>query len=165
VTSNGLEIERKYRLLDGAPPAGVLERLGARPVLVEQVYLLATDDAPVRRVRLWRDGDRTKRRYTEKRLVRGIVREEREIEVDTAEYDRLLTEADPARRPIRKVRHIFEYRDRTLELDVFEEPAGLVVLEVELEREDDAPEVPPELGPYEDVSEDPRYLNVNLALR
>jgi CYTH domain-containing protein len=165
VTANGLEIERKYRLLAGAPPAGVLERLGSRPVRIEQVYLATTDDAPVRRLRLWRDGDRTKRRYTEKRAVRGIVREEREIEVDEVEYVRLLEEADPARHPIRKVRHIFPYHGRTLELDVFEEPAGLVMLEIELEHEDDLPDVPPELGPYEDVSEDPRYLNWNLALR
>jgi CYTH domain-containing protein len=142
-----------------------MEKLGARPVRVEQVYLVSTDDAPVRRVRLWQDGDRTSRRYTEKRLVRGIVREEREIEVDAAEYARLLAEADPERRPVRKVRHIFPYRGRTLELDVFEDPAGLVMLEVELDSEDDTPDVPPELGPYEDVSEDPRYLNWNLALR
>jgi CYTH domain-containing protein len=165
VTSKGLEIERKYRLLAGAPSAGVLGGLGARPVRVEQVYLVSTDDAPVRRVRLWQDGDLMKRRYTEKRLVRGIVREEHEIEVDAADYARLLAEADPTRRPIRKVRHIFPYRGRTLELDVFEDPVGLVVLEVELEHETDMPDVPPELGPYEDVSEDPRYLNWNLALR
>ena len=162
---DGLEIERKYLLASG-PPAALLARLGARPILIEQVYLQTTETAPVRRVRRSVSGGRAVHRYAEKRALGGIVREERETVIDSAEYRRLLKEADPARRPIRKTRHVFDFAGHTLELDVFEGAlAGLALLEIELEDEDETAEIPPELGPVEDVSEDPRYLNWNLALR
>ena len=59
------------------------------------------------------------------------------------EYGRLVAEADPARRVIRKVRHVISHGRWTLELDVFSEPPGLVLLEVELDRPEDVPELPP----------------------
>jgi len=88
------------------------------------------------------------------------------VEVDEPTFRRLLAEAAPDRHPVVNTRHLIRYRGRTLELDAFEgRLEGLVVLEVELEDEDAVPEIPPELGPWTDVSEDPDYLNWNLALR
>jgi adenylate cyclase len=162
---DGLEIERKY-LLAAAPPGAVLASLGAVPTRIEQVYLLPSGEAEARRVRRLDDAHGTHLVYTEKRQIRGIVRHEREVGIDDPTYRRLLAEADPARHPIVKTRHRFPYRGRTLELDVFEgRLAGLVLLEAELDDEEAVPEIPPELGPCTDVSEDPAYLNWNLALR
>jgi CYTH domain-containing protein len=54
---------------------------------------------------------------------------------------------------------------QTLEIDVFEVPSGLVVVEVELASEDEPVELPPWLGEWREVTGDDRYLNVSLARR
>lgn len=167
VRTDGLEIERKY-LLERLPPPELLRALGAVPTRIEQVYLSRAAGAGVggRRIRRLYGPDGTGYRYTEKRHLHGIVREEREHEIDAATFRRLLAEADPARRPIHKTRHVFYHRGSRLELDVFEgRLAGLVILEVELDHEEERPAIPDELGPYREVSEDPAYLNWNLAAR
>lgn len=162
---SGFEIERKY-LLERVPSPELLASFGAVSIAIEQVYLVNVEGFDARRVRRLTTADGTRYRYTEKRRVRGIVREEREHEIDEPTFRRLRAEADPARRPIAKTRHVFDYDGERLELDVFEgRLAGLVVLEIELDDEDRHPSVPPELGPYREVSDDPAYLNWNLAAR
>ncbi|MGC8633870.1 MAG: hypothetical protein ACP5VP_04275 [Candidatus Limnocylindrales bacterium] len=163
MAGNGMEIERKW-LLAAAPTAAELQRLGDRPIRIEQVYLRPLPAAPVRRVRRSEQAGRIDHTYTEKAPLGGIVRSEREHPIDAAEYARLLGEADPALHPIRKTRHVFPYAGNTLELDVFDEPAGLVILEIEFDRAD-APEpaLPPALRVVREVSEVPAYFNVNLA--
>ncbi len=161
----GLEIERKY-VLERCPAPEVLASFGAVAVRIEQTYLARRDGEAARRVRRLLGPDGSRFLYTEKRRLRGIVREEREREIDRLTYERLLGEADPERLPIRKTRHTFEFRGERLELDVFEGRLdGLVLLEVELDDEHRIPALPDELGPYRDVSEDPAYLNWNLAAR
>lgn len=161
--TDGIEIERKY-LVAGAPVPAELTALGARPVRIEQLYLRGTDAAPVRRLRRSEANGTVVHTYTEKRLLAGIVREERERVIDAAAFERLRQDADPDLRPIRKVRHVFEFGGHTLELDVFDDPPGLVVLEIELDRADEPdPETPAVLRVVRDVSEDPAYFNVNLA--
>ncbi len=165
MTGDGLEIERKY-LLDGAPPEAELAALGAKARRIEQVYLLSSD-AWVRRLRRVEVDGRSRHVLTRKRDVSGIVREEVQSDVSPEEYGLLLTEADPARRVIRKVRHVIPYGRWTLELDVFSEPPGLVLLEVELEDPADVPELPPAIAArvVREVSTEPAYANYNLALQ
>lgn len=161
----GLEIERKY-LLDSPPSEAVLAALGARPARIEQVYLRTEDDW-VRRVRRLEVEGRVRYVLTRKRDAGGIVREEIETDLSAEEYGRLVAEADPARRVIRKVRHHVSHGRWTLELDVFSEPPGLVLLEVELERESDVPELPASIAArvVREVSLDPVYTNHAIALR
>lgn len=62
---------------------------------------------------------------------------------------------DKVRYPVRHGRHVWE-------VDVFEgSNAGLIVAEIELDDEDETFEKPDWLG--EEVSDDPRYYNMNLA--
>src|SRR5664280_1604196 len=122
----GQEIERKY-LLSSVPSDRELAELGAQPHRIEQVYLRSADGW-VRRVRKVEAAGTTRYVATRKREIAGIVREEHEDELDAAAYDRLLAEGDPARRAIRKVRHVFPFGGHVMELDVFEVPPGLVVL-------------------------------------
>ncbi len=161
----GLEIERKY-LLAGAPAASDLAALGARQVRIEQAYLRVEDDW-VRRVRRSDRGGTVRHVFTRKRDVAGIVREELESDLTAEEYARLMAEADPARRVIRKTRHVFTSGRWTLELDVFEEPPGLVLLEVELDDAADTPEMPPPIAALivREVSTEAAYTNHVLALR
>lgn len=163
MTEAPLEIERKYRLAR-APSPDVLAAHGARSVRLEQVYL--AEPPPGRRIRRIEAPDGTVTyRLTRKRHVRDLVREEVESEIDAGEYRRLTTEADPARRPIRKTRHMVTHGTQTLEIDVFQAPAGLVLVEVELASEAETVELPGWLGEARDVSTDPRYANANLAFR
>jgi len=163
MTEGPLEIERKYRLAQ-PPPPDVLAAHGARCFRLEQIYLL--DSPPGRRIRRIEAPDGTmSHRLTRKRHLRDLVREELESEIDAAEYQRLVAEADPARRTIRKTRYVAAHGTQQLEIDVFDEPAGLVLVEVELASEAEAVELPGWLGEARDVSTDPRYANANLALR
>jgi CYTH domain-containing protein len=158
-----LEIERKYRLAS-APTQDILATHGARSFRLEQVYL--SEPPPGRRIRRIEAPDGTvSYRFTSKRQVRDLVREEVESEIDASEYRRLLAEADPARRPIRKIRHVVAHGAQKLEIDVFQEPPDLVLVEVELGSESEAVALPGWLGEARDVSTDPRYANANLALR
>jgi adenylate cyclase len=162
--SNGLEIERKY-IVRRVPEAGFLEGLGARRLTIEQTYLLPTAAAPVRRVRVVRAAGETRHIYTEKRLLRRGVREERERPIDEATATQLLSEADPERGTVRKTRWEIPHGRHVLELDVFEAPSGLVLLEVELDDPDEPVDMPGWLGPLTDVTDDRAYLNIELARR
>jgi CYTH domain-containing protein len=59
------------------------------------------------------------------------------------------------------------YGPWTLELDVFSEPPGLVLLEVELDDATDVPELPPVIRVLvvREVSTESAYMNHHLALR
>lgn len=161
---DGLEIERKY-LLRAAPSEAELAALGARATSLEQAYLRSTDEW-VRRVRRVDSEDGTRYVETRKRERAGIVRDEVESDITAAEYASLLADADPARRVIRKVRHVIPYRAWTLELDVFSAPPGLVLLEVELDDPDEVPELPSVIKALvvREVSTEPAYTNHQLAL-
>jgi CYTH domain-containing protein len=163
--AGGLEIERKY-LLSAPPPDAVLAALGARPTRLEQVYLRSVDDW-IRRVRRVEAAGRVRYVLTRKRDAGGIVREEIESDVSVEEYGRLVADADPSRRVIRKTRHVISHGRWTLELDVFTEPPGLVLLEVELDRPDDVPELPASVAALvvREVSLDPAFTNHRIALR
>ena len=93
----------------------------------------------------------------------SISRQEHEEPLTEDEYRALLADADPARRPIRKTRHVVPHGRQVIEIDVFEIPAGLVVAEVELDDEDEAVTLPDWLGEWYEVTSDARYMNAALA--
>ncbi len=157
----GVEIERKFRLR-AAPSAEVFAEHGAVPRRLEQVYL--AEPPTGRRIRriVHADG-RIEYRLTRKERLRAFAFHETEERIDAARYESLLLQADPERRPIRKVRHVVPHGAQVLEIDVFESPPGLVIVEVELESDDEVVELPGWVGEWREVTDDPAYLNVNLA--
>jgi len=89
----------------------------------------------------------------------GITRPEWEYEIPLEDAQEMLALCTAF---TEKVRYKVEYAGHLWEVDVFEgDNQGLVVAEIELKAEDETFERPPWLG--EEVSDDPRYLNVNLA--
>jgi CYTH domain-containing protein len=137
---------------------------------IEQVYLRLDPDATgpdapeaarVRRTEL-PNGEVTFRRTT-KRRVGAFSFDEVEDVITEAQWQAELARADPDRQPVRKTRFVVANGAQTLEIDVFEIPSGLVVLEVELKSEDEAVALPAWLGEWREVTGDPRYLNVSLA--
>ena len=161
MNGTALEIERKYRL--AAPPdPRALAYYGAEAYRIEQLYLVKPPAG--RRIRRIERPDGTvEHRFTRKTHLRDLVREEQEHEIDIAAYDAYLEEADPDRQPIRKVRYVVPHGEQRLEVDVFEEPPGLVLVEVELRSEAEPVSLPGWLGEHRDVSADPAYANASLA--
>ena len=174
MSPRGIEIERKFRLRT-APDEATLAAHGAVAMRIEQVYLrpgrsAGTDGGAqlleggrVRRT-AFPDGTVTYRRNRKQRVGAFSFDEAEEL-IDEAEWTAALARADRERRPIRKMRHVVPRGTQTLEIDVFEEPAGLAVVEVELASEDEAVELPDWLGEWREVTGDPRYLNWSLARR
>jgi CYTH domain-containing protein len=168
MSPRGIEIERKFRLR-AAPDEATLAAHGALAKRIEQVYLLrdqsagpgAPEGERVRRTEL-ADGTATYRRNT-KRRVGAFSFDETEDAISEEQWAAALARADPERRPVRKTRHVVAHGEQTLEIDVFEEPAGLTVVEVELDSEDERVELPGWLGEFREVTGDLRYLNVSLA--
>jgi adenylate cyclase len=157
------EIERKF-LLDATPDLERAPVAGARTLHIEQTYLLGPDGES-ERVRLVREPSEPDRYFhTVKRRISALTREEDEREISRSQYRRLSARRDPERETIRKTRHVFPYRGRVFELDVFEAPPGLVLLEVELPSEDEPVDLPPLPG-LRDVTGDERYSNSELARR
>lgn len=144
------EIERKFLVASDA------WRQNANGTRVRQGFLCTE---PARTVRVRVAGDRGT--LTIKGKTVGATREEFEYDIPREEAEHLL-DALCLRPLIEKVRYVLRQGAHTWEVDVFEgENAGLVVAEIELQREDEVFERPDWLG--REVTDDPRYFNANLV--
>ena len=146
----GREIERKF-LVKGEAWQGL-----APGVLYRQGYLCSAKERTVR-VRVAGE----KAFLTIKGLTVGAARAEYEYEIPVADAQAMLD--DLAEKPlIKKIRYKIPYDGLTWEVDEFlGDNAGLIVAEVELSDEKQAFNKPEWAG--EEVSDDPRYFNSNLA--
>lgn len=147
----GIEIERKFLVLDESWRDQVIASSALR-----QGYLSTSAKATVR-IRIVDD---EKAFLTLKGPTSGISRAEFEYEVPLADGRALLEMARP--NVVEKRRHIVPCGGLTWEVDVFEgSHAGLVMAEVELERTDQAIDLPEWAG--REVSHDDRYANASLS--
>jgi adenylate cyclase len=148
-----IELERKF-LVPEAPP--YLERCRWEPI--EQAYLAVTDDGWEFRVR--RIGDGTV--LTVKHGA-GERRVEEEVDIPEGQFQSLWSLTD---RRLSKRRHYVVDGDSMIEVDVYEGSLeGLVVAEVEFESQREADAFQPPDWFAEEVTEDRRYSNQQLALR
>ncbi|MBU6181510.1 MAG: CYTH domain-containing protein [Verrucomicrobia bacterium] len=146
-----LEIERKFLIASDAWRAQCTGP-GRR---IAQGYLCTSAEKSVR-VRLSGD-DGT---LTVKGSRTGITRLEFQYSIPAAHAVRLLELCEMP--PIDKTRHIVHHAGMKWEIDIFHgENEGLLVAEVELEREDQPLEIPSWAGA--EVSDDPRYYNSSLS--
>ena len=143
-----LEIERKF-LVRGN------EWRSVDGLVFRQGYLSTVKERTVR-VRI--DGDNAK--LTVKGINRGAVRKEFEYDIPLEDAEELMTLCEQPL--IEKVRRRIEREGLIWEVDEFlGENEGLVIAEVELEREDQLFTRPAWVG--EEVTHDPRFYNVNLV--
>ena len=146
----GIEIERKFLVRNDSWRDHADEGTS-----YEQGYLCDGGNCSIR-VRI--EGDQA--RLNIKSATLGIVRQEFEYPIPLAEARELLDRFCPA--TVRKTRYHVEHAGKTWEIDVFEQDnAGLIVTEVELEREDEEIDLPDWVG--DEVSSEPRYYNTELA--
>ena len=146
----GTEIERKFLV------CGDGWRHGAQGTLCRQSYLLSNIECTIRVRVIGEQGF-----LAIKGMTTGISRPEYEYAIPLADAQAMLDGmcAGPL---VEKIRHVVTHAGTTWEIDEFlNENRGLIVAEVELESAEQAIELPPWIG--QEVSYDPRYLNVNLA--
>src|ERR1700692_4059528 len=147
----GIEIERKFRLIDDRWRACVRQT-----TLLRQGYLANTHRASVR-VRLAGDVGW----LSVKAMTPGLSRAEYEAAIPAAEASEMLDRLCEGPL-IEKWRHIVDYQGSEWEIDEFlGEHAGLVIAELELQAEDTQFARPPWLGV--EVTHDERYYNFRLA--
>ena len=146
------EIERKFLLADDQ-----WKRFADEGQSIRQIYLTC-NDAIVVRVRIV---DERTACLTLKTAARGYTRKEFEYEIPL-DHARDLMKIGPSL-PIEKTRYrIPAGKGLTWEIDQFAgRNTGLVVAEIELSHENQEFERPKWLG--REVSDEPRYFNVNLA--
>jgi adenylate cyclase len=149
----GIEIERKFLLRDESwrgAAGGSLD--------IVQGYLANTELASIR-VRV----SGAAASLNIKSMTLGAVRSEFDFPIPAADA-RILLERLCAKPLIEKTRHHVTYGGHLFEIDEFRgDNLGLVVVELELrENTTDFPR-PPWLG--DDVTDDPRYYNINLVTR
>jgi len=147
----GTEIERKFLVVGDRWRAAALSETRYR-----QGYLSSQANASVRvRIGAGRAFLNIKSAHL------GIRRQELEYEIPLQDAEEMLDTL--AEQPcIDKVRYRVRQGAHIWEVDVFSGAnAGLVVAEVELQSEDEPFERPDWVG--QEVSQDPRYLNVNLV--
>ena len=143
-----LEVERKF-LVTGD------EWRKAEGTVQRQGYL---STQPERTVRVRIEGD--KATLTIKGLTHGATRSEYEYDIPLQEAAELLRLCEPPL--IEKVRRRLEHDGLVWEVDEFlGDNQGLVVAEIELDREDRSFTKPSWVG--EEVTHDPRFYSANLV--
>ncbi|MCG6868959.1 MAG: CYTH domain-containing protein [Gammaproteobacteria bacterium] len=145
------EIEHKFLVRDDS-----WRSEATRSVDYRQGYLANNDRCSVR---VRESG--SKGRLTIKSAQPGVQRQEFEYEIPLSEA-RALLDGMCERPLIEKVRHFVKHAGKTWEVDEFcGDNDGLVVAEVELSAVGETFERPDWVS--EEVSDDPRYYNVNLV--
>ncbi len=160
--SAAFEIERKY--LIAYPDTAQLAAIpGCVVKQITQTYLSAPG-GEARRVRRVESGEGNVQYIeTVKRPVSGMRAVEEERTLSSEEYEALLLQADPDRRPIVKTRYCLPHGEHTVEVDVYEFWQDRATAEIELRDEGETITLPSYLHLIREISDDPRYKNVNLA--
>jgi adenylate cyclase len=145
------EIERKFLVTKDSWRA-----LVEKEHIIRQGYLSSNAKATVR-IRTWDD---KRAAITLKGPTKGASRAEYEYDVPMEDARELLDMSRP--HVVEKRRYEVPFGGLTWEIDVFEgRHDGLVIAEVELEREDHELDLPDWVGT--EVTEDDRYYNASLS--
>ncbi len=137
---------------------------------IDQAYLVSKDGgATAGRIRKRKQGEAADYYQTFKiPSASAKAREERETQISAQRYYELLSQRDPERKTIHKERCCFIWKNQYFELDLFLEPYhcwGLMLLEVELTKENDRVEIPDWLGEVREITGEPGWRNYDLAKR
>ena len=164
-TENGapLEIERKF-LIEYPDTARLAELADGDVSEISQTYLTA-EAGVSERVRARTRSGVTIYTHNSKIKLNAMKRIELEDEISRAEYEALLSRADPACRTVEKTRYCVRDGHFVWEIDVFPFWTDRAFLEVELPREDTPIVLPDFVRVICEVTEDDRYTNHALAKR
>lgn len=145
------EIERKFLVKPWVRDD--LASMAVQADVIVQGYLFKHDD---RSLRVRTKGGKS---YLTTKIGKGLSRVEVETEIPNHEAEQLYQFCPNL---IHKVRYTIPHEDWFWEVDIFQGVnVGLVTAEIEMTSEDDDPAIPDWVG--DEVTNDPRYSNVNLA--
>ena len=162
MSQNGLEIERKY--LIRMPDAAALSAMpGCEVWEVVQTYLMDGPDGSTHRVRSILTGGEMHYIHTVKRPLSVLSHEEWEVEVEKAEYDALLKEANPGLNAIVKKRYRIPFAGQLLEIDIYDFWQDRATLEIELSSEEQEIILPGWLCIVRELTGERAYKNRFLA--
>ena len=157
------EIERKF--LIEYPDVEELEKLpNCQRVEIIQTYLTAPAGEESRVRQRGIDGNYIYFQTT-KRKITDLKRVEVERRLSKDEYLRLLMDADPNCRPIRKTRYCLTYDNQYFEIDVYPFWQDKAIIEIELADENAEIRFPRQIKVMKEVTNDASYKNASLARR
>lgn len=157
------EIERKF--LIEYPDTIALERLpNCQRVEIIQTYLVTADGEESRVRQRGADGSYIYTQTTKKK-VSGVKRVEVERRLTKDEYLRLLMDADPNCRPIRKTRYCLTSGTQYFEIDVYPFWDTQAIVELELASEDEEIHFPEQIKVIREVTDEECFKNASLAKR
>lgn len=151
-------MEVKRRFLIDYPDISLLENMkNCQRVEIIQTYLIAQEGEENRVRQRGVDGNYI---YYQTRKRKG-VRLERRLSKDA--YIRMLMEADPTCRPIRKTRYCLTYQNQYFEIDVYPFWNDKAIIEIELAEDSHDIAFPDFVNVREEVTENEEYKNFTLA--
>jgi len=159
VLLNNVECEGKFLL--AYPDLSKLAKYHPYCSHIEQTYL--KNDKATHRLRQRTADGVTAYIETVKYRISGAKCTEIERNLTKEEFDELMQLADPAKHTIVKDRYCFLYKGQYFELDLFAFWNDRALIELELNRDDQEVELPPELTLIAEVTDDVRYKNNHLA--
>ncbi|RUS45182.1 CYTH domain-containing protein [Cohnella sp. AR92] len=152
-----LEIERKFLLKQ--TPAWLVENNMIRPIKeqrIEQTYL-AMDETQELRIRRITDVRTGQMEYTHTfKLGNGMTREEVEYSISGSIYEQVARAFGAV--PLTKNRITAEWRDKVVEIDVYDQ-LELTVVEVEFDSEEEANSFEPPEWFGKDIGAEKQYSN------
>ncbi len=117
----------------------------------------------MRRVRARSDAAGTSYFYTVKQDIRPGERYEVERMITRAEYEEFLEIRDPKLRTIQKRRLTFFHLNQFIEIDLFDDPEGFALMEIEQSSIQPELVLPPFVKVLRNVTSDNRYSNRGIA--
>ena len=157
-----LEIERKY-LVQMPDLEALITLHGAEVTNILQTYLRSDIEGEGTRVRQRGNAGAYVYSVTKKRTLSNLVRTEEEKQISAAAYLELMMTADTALHQIRKDRYCFDYKSICFELDVYPFWTDKAIMEVELDSETQAVDLPDFIAVIKEVTDDPAYRNHSIA--
>jgi CYTH domain-containing protein len=161
MTALPTEIERKYIIR--IPDTETMRKYeGYTESEILQIYLKTESSGTHRIRRRLTDG---KAVYTETKKIRidsmSCIEDEREI--SEYEFSSLSNGALKGTAPVRKVRHTFEYKGHTFEVDIYPEWKRTCILEIELSTRTESVEFPDFIKMIEEVTGNRAYSNASMS--
>ena len=159
-----LEIERKF-LIKFSDVEKLVRYSCCQKVDILQTYLLSGPNEEVRvrqRGMLW---DYTFTKTVKRKTGNPAERVEVETRITNEEYLKLLMDADPKMRPIRKTRFCFLQRmnGQYFEFDIYPDNQKYAIMEVELSSKNERVLIPNFVDVVREVTDDPSFSNYEIA--
>lgn len=158
---NNIEIEKKYIIIK--PDIDELSKMEDYTFSeIEQIYL-SSPKGITHRVRSRKFFDKKVFTETTKVRIDKMSAYENEREIAEEEFLSLALQRDGETRPIKKIRHTFDFCGQTFEIDIYPEWKNTAILETELECREKTVEFPSFIKIVADVTGDKRYSNASMS--